>query len=192
MKLKKLEQQIKRKKEVAIMETNGGLWLGTLQAMYAAYNLEPVTFDQLMVMFDVPEDKRESFSEIYSELLSRANTDDTDSSEIELQRVGIQIVWHGKPLLPLSCENKEIYYIDQRTLDPVSDAADGITLYRRKDDTGRSYIAIKSGMLLLGLIEPEPIVDEMLLQYLKCLYDRSAATFQSIPLAEDPQERIYG
>lgn len=191
MKLKKLEQQIKRRKEVCITEAGDGLWLGTERAMYAAYNIEPMSFDQLMTMFDVPEDKRESYSEIESGLLYYAEVVDTDPKETPLQKGSVQIVWCGKPLLPLLVENQEIYYIDPRYLDPVADAED-ITLCRRIGTDGRTYIAIKSGMLLIGLIEPENIVDEMLLQHLKTLYDLSASAFKNAPSAEDPQERLYG
>ena len=51
-------------------------------------------------------------------------------------------------------------------------------------------IAIKSGMLLVGLAEPALDIDEMFLNELKKLYDKSSATFKAAPSAPDPQVRL--
>lgn len=188
MKLKKIESLIKRSKSVAIVEDGGAFWLGNEQAMYPTY-FERMDFDTLMTVFDLDEEKRESITEVASALIARADTSDDCMGEKLLNRIPMRVTW-GKPLLGLykSLSAKEIFFIDERLLEPVRDVKDGVELYLRRDRIGQPYIAIKSGMLLIGLIEPE-IIDEMMLQQLKALYDLSSSAFKNQP--EDPQERLY-
>ena len=187
MKLKKIEGIIKKSKSVAIVENGGAFWLGNERAMFPTY-FEHMSLDALMTMFDLDEEKRESITEIPSELVARADTGDSCSNEELLKRVPMRIVW-GKPLLPLYVsDRKEIYYIDERLLEPVRDAKEGIELYLRRDAAGKPYIAVKSGMLLIGLIEPEE-ADADMLQVLGCLYDLTRNVLkETFP---DLQERLY-
>ena len=191
MKIKKLESLIKKSKSVAIVEDGGAFWLGNEQAMFPTY-FEHMDFNTLMTMFDLDEEKRESITEVASALIARADTSDECVGEKLLNKIPMRLTW-GKPLLGLneSMSAKEIFFIDERLLEPVRDVKDGVELYLRRDRIGQPYIAIKSGMLLIGLIEPERI-DEMMLQQLKMLYDLSSDAFKKQPDApEDPQERLY-
>ena len=191
MKLKKIESLIKRSKSVAIVEDGGAFWLGNEQAMYPTY-LGSMDFNTLMTVFDLDEEKRESITEVASALIARADLADNVSGEKLLHRHPMRLVWDG-PLRALyeSLSAKEIFFIDERLLEPVADMKDGVELYLRRARDGSPYIAVKSGMLLVGLIEPTQMIDEMLLQHLKSLYDLGAATFKNAPTVPDRQERLY-
>lgn len=191
MKLKKIESIIKKSKSVAIVENGGAFWLGNEQAMYPTY-FEHMDFDTLMTVFDLDEEKRESITEVASALIARADLSDTCVGELPLKRHPMRIV-RGKPLLALyvGLDAREIFYIDEQLLEPVGDVKDGVELYLRRDRIGQPYIAIKSGMLLVGLIEPEAVIDEMMLHHLKVLYDLSAATFKNMPEVPELQVKLY-
>ena len=191
MKFKKVESLIKKSKSAAIVDCDGAYWIGNEQAMFPTY-FEHMDFDTLMTMFDLDEEKRESITEVASGLIARADTSDDCTGEKLLNRIPMRIVWGG-PMLALyeSLNAKEIFFIDERVLEPVADIKDGVELYLRRDRLGKPYIAIKSGMLLVGLIEPAKVIDEMMLQHLKVLYDLSAATFKNMPAVADLQERLY-
>ena len=191
MKLKKIESLIKRSKSVAIVENGGAFWLGNEQAMYPTY-FEHMDFDTLMTVFDLDEKKRESITAVASALIARADTSDTCAGELPLKRHAMRIAW-GKPLLALyvGLDAREIFYIDERFLEPVSDAKDGVELYLRRDRIGQPYIAIKSGMLLIGLVEPEAVVNKLMLEQLKTLYELSAATLRNMQTEPELQEKLY-
>ena len=190
MKIKKLENLIKKSKSVAIVEDGGAFWLGNERAMYPTY-FEHIDFDMLMTIFDIDAEKRESITEITSELIARADTSDDCAGEILLKRFPLRVVWE-KPLIGLyvGADSDEIFYIDERLLEPVRDAKEGIELYLRRDRIGGSYIAVKNGMLLVGIIAPEE-TDRMLADQLSMLCKLTTATVNKYSSA-DSQERLYG
>ena len=193
MKLKKVESIIKKSKSVAIVGNGGAVWIGNEQAMYPTY-FEQMNFDTLMTVFDLDDEKRESITEVPSELIARADTADSCIGERLLKRHPIRIVWTGQPLVGLFEENgaQEILFVNEKYLLPLADAKDGVELYLRRDSAGKAYVAVKSGMLLIGLVEPEPIIDETFMQHFKRLYELSEFTLQNQPAAPDLQEHING
>ncbi|MBR5782886.1 MAG: hypothetical protein IKY33_01520 [Clostridia bacterium] len=190
MKLKKIESIIKKSKSVAIVEADGAYWIGNERGMYPTY-FGFMDLDTLMTMFDLDTEKRESITEVSSELIARADTADYCTAEVPLRRDGTRIIYKGCSLMPLYYGDK-VLYIDPRYLDPVADAKEGIECYLRIGSDRRPYVAIKSGMLLVGLIEPEEVVDELFLNTLKGLYDKSSAVFKATPSENTYRQEVIG
>lgn len=88
---------------------------------------------------------------------------DSVPDEVEVRHAFIGISYRGTLYSPV-CGRGGILFIDRRYLAPFSD---DITIYERfYPDSDRSYLAVKRGMLLEGIILPSDIATQELTQTL--------------------------
>lgn len=71
----------------------------------------------------------------------------------------------GRTLEPLKT-SQGIAFINTRYLKPFSDIDAGYELYERTTAQGKPYIAVKSGFMLLGIISPYDLVNEIFINNL--------------------------
>lgn len=151
MKLKKIEALCKQQKRVVIFDLPSGRWIGDGNAMYLVKDMPKMTKDELLSMFDVPEDKRNHFSFIEKCDVTEVNLNDTDQSEVILDRSEFGIDFHKHSYEPLET-SKGISFICRDYLKPFDDKEQGYEIYERTAPDGTLYFAVKRGFLLVGIV----------------------------------------
>lgn len=188
MKIKAIEAIIKANKTIVIIKEDGCQWLGNGSALYPLYDFPKMNQQNIFAMFDIPEDKREKYAyrESTGETLSGLLADDYPGEMQVGQVFGLSLLINGAVTRILDTSQGAMF-IDQRYLKPFCD--DSIELFERKGADGRTYIAVKKGFFLAGLILPLHVIDEKFCKDLFSIYDmcRAALVFQSQKQAE--QER---
>ena len=154
MKLSKIGALCKAQKRFTVCNVRGEQWLSDGAGYYPLGDLPRLDGDNVLVMFDVPEDKREKY---YIEEKSGmpAGIDVSDSAEGEalLRFVPVWLVVSGAVILPLIAEGR-VLFVDKRYLAPFDFS---VELYERRAPGGTSYIVAKRGMIACGVITPERI-----------------------------------
>jgi hypothetical protein len=108
-------------------------------------------------MFDISEEQRTKFYIEERALPSFFNFNDYDPSEKILDRGRLNFCIDGRILEPLKTL-LGIAFIDVRYLKPFADLESGYELYERTAKNGSTYIAAKSGFMLLGIFCPYDVV----------------------------------
>lgn len=164
MKLGKVGALCKRAKRFIIYNVYGGQWISDGCAIYPLVDLPRFDEDNIYTLFDIPEDKRgkvqydEKTGLPYGVVIS-----DSVPDEVEVRHTFIGISYRGEVYTPV-CGRGGILFIDRRYLAPFSD---DITIYERYyPNSDRSYLAVKRGMLLEGVIFPSDIATQELAQTL--------------------------
>ena len=127
-------------------------------------------------MFDIPEEKASKFLfeiRALSQTLD-VNVKDIDPTENLLERSKISICLNGIELEPLKT-SQGIMYINTRYLEPFADIETGYEIYERTRTDGMLYFAIKSGLILCGVVLPsfgdEKLIKEPLKEILQYTTD---------------------
>ena len=155
MKIKKIESLCKNAKRLMIFNARDVQWISDGRAVYPLYGLPRLTPDNVLTMFDVPEDKRgKIYVDEKTELPPYLDISDAYPGEKEIAQEKISFNYYGKTLLPFR-GSQGVIFLDKKYLEPLTDAKHGFTLFERVFADGRSYVAVKDGMLLSGIILPD-------------------------------------
>lgn len=140
------------------------------------FNLPELTKESIFTMFDIPEEKASKFLfeiRALSQTLD-VNVKDIDATENLLERSKISICLNGIELEPLKT-SQGIKYINKRYLEPFADIETGYEIYERTRIDGMLYFAIKSGLILYGIVLPsfgdEKFIKELLKEILQYTTD---------------------
>lgn len=158
MKLKKIAALCQKRKRYVLYDRptkSGGTaqWLGDGCAAYPLEGLPYLTEEGLCRMFDLTGKRREKDFVQQIPALEGICWDDTDPGESEAQDAEPCVFYEGRELLPLMTRDG-ILFLDKKYLSPFGDEEDSIELYQRKTAGGQAYIAVKSGLLIRGVIFP--------------------------------------
>lgn len=145
MKLKKIETVCKNGACIRINRSpDGKLWIGDEAAVYFVGGLNDISKEQLFTIFDIPEEKRESYSVVEDEVLY----DDNDFAErIINRRLKTVLCIGGRALAIYEVDGKPVC-INTKYLTPFDDEKD-VTLYIRNNG-GR--IIVKKGLFVIAVI----------------------------------------
>lgn len=163
-------------------------WIGNGETYYPVYSLPKMQRENLFAIFDVPEEKRKDFYFAEQPLPETLNFGDFDDNELVVKRGRFLIRAAGRTLEPIAT-SQGIAFINLQYLEPFADEPDGFELYQRTDPAGNIYIAVKSGMLLLGLVYPTDIVDESFVQWTRAVYEMSDIALKAKAEKERNAER---
>lgn len=160
MKLSAIISICKQAKHIKIYSDAGGVqWISDGYAIYPLYGLPLLDEDNLFTLFDIPADKRSKFHlESVGSLPASYCFSDVCRGERPLEARSVSVCWRGTILRPFVVRGG-IVYIDNKYLKPFSDSKNGVTLFERADTLGKTYLAVKDGLLLAGLIAPYVVCD---------------------------------
>ena len=82
--------------------------------------------------------------------------------------------------------------LNNRHLAPFSDSDQGVTLNERTDKSGRTYIAVKDGFLLAGIIYPVNVITKELVHELDELHKLALIAALNSTLKEEPEQTSLG
>lgn len=188
MKIKQVEQILKSEKTIIIYEGPNCQWLGTRSAIYPAYNLPLLDEKSLFAMFDIPQDDKSKYYFQEDGVLGRIHLNDVDPDEKIIKcRDMFWIYSNGRTLEPLKT-SKGILFIDCQYLKPFTADKSSIELYERTTSSGATYIAVKSGFMLAGIIYPYNPINEGFVEQCEQLYRLSKNELYKIEWEEQKEE----
>ena len=157
MKIKKIAQICAGQKTIYVhnQSCKGDLvrqWVGDGVAMYPLDDLPYMDDDALMVLFDVPPDKLDSWRVREVGLGSLVSLDDIDPDEVDILPYDLTVN-NGRTLMPFDGGARGTLWIQQRYLAPTDDI-DIVRYCARPTMGGGRVIAVKSGLVLMGIIMP--------------------------------------
>ena len=132
-------------------------------AMYLMVGLPKLDEAAAYMLFGIPVDKRDKFEVSIAEgYPHRFDLYSSVEGEVEAARGGgVKIKAFGGEYEPIGTSQGAVF-IATKYLAPFDDLKNGIRLYERIDKHGKIYFAVKEGFMLVGIIRPEPIIDEWL------------------------------
>ena len=157
MKLQKIKSICKEARRILLFEAASYQWISNGYAAYPCYNLPRLNEENIFAIFDIPDSDKGKIIFIEKAAPEKLDFDDCHSGEVLLERYPLAIRSHGQMLLPLNFAG-QVVYINEKFLTPFSDIKEGYELYGRIDSEGKPYVAVKTGMILLGIISRSDIV----------------------------------
>ena len=155
MKLSKIWALCRDQRHFIVYNLPGGQWISDGYATYPLMDLPELSEESIFTIVDIPKDKRTEF--VFERRMSEPrgiSFADAVEREYELKRVPLTLVVHGTAVLPFE-SRYGVLFVDKRYLIPFGD---GVTFWERFfPESKRSYIAVKRGMLLEGIILPKDI-----------------------------------
>ena len=173
-------------------------WLGTGNALYPLNGLPLLDEESLCAMFDIPEKKREKLVILCEDMPEIIDVADKDPKETLLEEKEMTIGYNGMQMIPLRTKDG-IIFIGEQFLEPLADEIDLLNLYERKTPKGVSYVAVKAGMMLRGIIAPYDVVtDKKFITQLELLLIDSKRELEKITISscstadqDDGQQSIF-
>lgn len=175
MKLKRIAALCKQEKRAIIYQKweahcgTGSImtqqWISNGYAVYAANGLPPLEKETLLRIFDVAEDKFDSWNVSNRELPESVNLGDLDDTEQEITGALPSIYLCGTAMQAYGTTQNGVIFIRSDYMSPL-DGEIGLKFYIRKNG-GTNYLAVKSGLLLQAVILPEQFITKNFLALLK-------------------------
>lgn len=157
MKIKKIAQICAGQKTIYVhnQECKGDLvrqWVGDGVAMYPLDGLPYMDDEALLALMDVPIDKRDKWTVRDVGLGSLVSLDDIDPDEVDVLPYDLTVNT-GRTLMPFDGGARGTLWIQQRYLAPTDDI-DIVRYCARPTTGGGRVIAVKIGLVLMGIIMP--------------------------------------
>ncbi len=161
MKIKKVEQVIKRSKILYVYRGGTFVWVGDGQCFYPLSSAVGMTLDNLCMWFDISEEDKCKYIIKELDLPTTLDFTDVDNEEKSLNTIFHKITAYKRSLEAL-VSTKGVFFLDTYYLKPFDDIKNKFTLVERVSDDGFPYIAVKDGMFLIGIILPFAVGDDFI------------------------------
>lgn len=178
MKLKQIEAVCKEAGAIHVFNGKDCQWLGSGSAAYAVYNLPQMTRELICTLFDIPTNKQSGFCFNIKDELPEGLFADVDENETPLSFIGYPFSMNKRTLQPLK-SSLGLIFVDVKLLKPFSDLSEGYEMYERLDSNGQPYIAIKSGLMLIGVVMPYKVVTKEFVEQLKDMATLASMAYQN-------------
>lgn len=128
-------------------------WLGDGNALYPLDGLPYLDEERLRLILDVPTKKWDDVVYLDTTLDPRINLSDVVAEESMAEQSRVGITWRGEHLTALR-HGGLVTLIRDKYLVPLEDELNLELYVRKMDGDKRRYVAIKSGLMLIGIILP--------------------------------------
>lgn len=183
MKIKEIGNLCKKSKCIMLFQKGKDQWISDGGAVYPLWGLPQMDRDNIFAMFDIGDDKADSFYFAESIIPERISFEDSYPNEKQVEQCDISICVKGKILKPI-ITSFGVVYINQNHFKPFSDVEDWeCSLNERITPDKHISIAVKKGLLLIGIIEPVEITEEILFE-IKRLISGSSVTNKNMEQEE--------
>lgn len=129
-------------------------WMGDNYCIFPLRRFPVLSEGALYAMLDWSAKETEKISYYHSADLSAFDLADVSEAELQLEAAPFSLLVGGREMLPLFGAERPIF-IDTKYLGPVADESEMQELYLRLTADGGAYVAVKSGMVLIGIILPQ-------------------------------------
>lgn len=188
MKIKKIEALCKADKRIILYDGDRVQWIGNGCAAYPLHNMPVLDETNVFTLFDVAEKDREKYYLRSEELPVALDFNDSSDTEVMLDRVPIDLYISGHGVAPY-VGSSGIIFVETRYLAPFIKQEGGFELYERFTKIGKPYIAVKSGLFLVGVIMPSNgIITSDFIKNLEYIASLSRVAFNT---TAEERERMY-
>ena len=185
MKIKAVESLLKQTKFINLYDDDRCQWVSNGHACYPLRNMPLLDADSIFTMLDVPEDKKDKY--IFRRDKLSATTLDFSYyvvGERVFDRDLLALSMGGKEIEALRSHGGGIIFFDTSFLRPFADE-ESVELYERHTRDGKSYIAVKTGLLLLGVNLPIRVINESFIEMLSDMTNLSVYEWEQEKQAKE-------
>ena len=169
MKIKSIANLCKQLKRVFLFETESGIqWVGDGCALYPLFTIPKLGSDSVFAIFDITEKQKDKILFKSQPVPDGIDLDDIADGEIPIKDIDMRITTGGMTLIPLLTQTGLIF-INEKYLAPLSDIPETMELFERMTQDGHQYIAVKSGMLIYGVVFPVDVIDDLFVSKMNSL-----------------------
>lgn len=165
MKLNKVFSICKKEKRLALLDVindqgEKGQWLGDMQSLYRLRNLPNLDESAAMTLMGEGDTDGSEWHIVKTVAPDGLNFNDIDEDEIELRQAGYSINYARERILSLT-DGTGIIQIYYKYIEPMFDKneSEKMFLTARSWINGRRCVAVKRGMLLVGIIAEIDVID---------------------------------
>ena len=193
MKFKAVISLCKKAKQVVLCDHKGGQWIGDGAALYAMYDMPKMGEGAICAVCDISDSQADKilFKEFKGEPAG-VSLDLNTADEVLLDQCDIILKTGGKELLAFSTSTG-MEFVEAAYLRPFGDVeSDYLEIYERRSTDGVLYFAVKTGLLLLGVITPERVITDRFVKDIQYLARGCATTLEheKEKSAEDDAEQV--
>lgn len=199
MKLNAVASAFKKNKSLYILDdSHGNQWLSNRAAYYLITGLPKLVAENVLTMFDIPEDKRSDWNCYEREMIEYEKQiccDGCGVVETPVELMDVEISWQGKKFLFFQKEKgNEVYAIDEKLLKPICADEDYLRFFARKTVDGKyTAITCHNGLELKAVILPAILHDEKMLKELNCITSFLSKPYEVFEMPEEnPEEDDEG
>ena len=168
MKLNAVASAFKKNKILYILDdSHGNQWLSNRAAYYLISAMPKLVAENVLTMFDIPEDKHGDWNCYEREMIEYENQlccDGCGVVENPVELMEVEISWQGKKFLFLKKEKgNDIFAIGEKLLKPLYDDAEYLRFFARETIDGKfTAITCHNGLELKAVILPMRIHEKTL------------------------------
>ena len=193
MKLKKIIDLCKKAGAFYLFEdeVNECQWLSDGFACYPLYGVPRLDEDTLCTLFDISDKAREKlvFRHEYS-LPKRLCFADAMPGEARCEEYPMLLGEGKNGVMPYKT-SQGVQFLACKHVAPFDGESGGmLEVWERTAGDGHVYFAVKSGLLLVGIVEPYDVINESFVESLGSLFAMCEVALQNKKLAEEEQMRI--
>ena len=193
MRFKSVISLCKKAKQVILYDHKGVQWIGDGAALYAMYDMPEMGEGAICAVCDISDSQADKilFKEFKGEpagVSLELNTQD----EVLLDQCEISLKTGGKELLAFGTSTG-MEFVDAAYLRPFGDVeSDYLEVYERRSPDGVLYFAVKTGLLLLGVITPERVITDRFVKDIQYLSRGCVTTLEheKEKTADEDEEQI--
>lgn len=161
MRFKAVISLCKKAKQVVLCDHKGIQWIGDGAALYAMYDMPEMGEGAICAVCDISDSQADKilFKEFKGEPAG-VSLELNCADEVLLDQCDIALKTGGKELLAFGTSTG-MEFVEAAYLRPFGDVErDYLEVYERRTPDGLPYFAVKTGILLLGLISPEHVITD--------------------------------
>lgn len=174
MKIKKVFDICKKRGIIYINQNeNEEQWLSDGSAMYPICGLPLLTEENVCRLYDITDAQRDKIAFNFIAGNPPFDVSDSTATETDAEMWDISIAFDGFVLIPVTTE-EGIVFIERGYLTPLSDMPENeMTLTRRTDILGNTYIVVKFGLIAYAFIAPVKTINPNFVNKLEKLYNQT-------------------
>lgn len=159
MKTKKAFDLCKKRNTVFLYNGDEAQWISDGCAVYPLFGLPVFNKETLFKTNDITDKQAASINFMLSdELPPNICFEDIEPGEQKVERLPIGIGYRGMSLIPFKTSTG-IEFISAKYLTPLEDIDGGLLdFYERRTKGGATYFAVKTGMLIVAIIQPAEVI----------------------------------
>lgn len=148
-------------------------WLTDGSAMYPICGLPLLTEENVCRLYDITDAQRDKIAFNFLSHNPLIDVSDRTVNETDAEMWDISIAFDGFVLIPVTTE-EGILFIERGYLTPLSDMPENeMTLTKRNDELGNTYIVVKFGLIAYAFIAPVKIINQNFVNKLEKLYNQT-------------------
>lgn len=170
MKIKRIAQLCRQSGCIILFEGQDGVqWISNGSAVYPLYGLPRFGPENICTLFDITVKQSEKINIRHEKLPESFCFSDTDPNETLINSFDLDLSIGGHILMPYRT-GTGVHFIEARYLAPLQDLQENLEIYERISGAGSTYFAVKSGLMIYGIILPYDFISEATVSSLKALY----------------------